>query len=150
MTPDHPPSEGTHFMFTVSVQAHYDAAHFLRNYNGKCERLHGHRYVVEAAFQTDRLNESGIAFDFVDLKRHLRELANGLDHQNLNEIPPFDEIETSAENQARYFFDELKKRLPAELTDGLQYARVWETPTQWAQYGLAAAPVSAHRSPSTA
>ncbi len=135
-------------MYTVSVQAHYDAAHFLRNYEGKCERLHGHRYVVEVALQTETLNESGIAFDFVDLKRHLRELANGLDHQNLNEVPPFDRIETSAENQARYFFDELRKRLPEELADGLLYARVWETPTQWAQYGPASASVPAHRSPS--
>ena len=40
-------------MYTVSVQAHYDAAHFLRNYKGKCERLHGHRYIVEVALQTE-------------------------------------------------------------------------------------------------
>ena len=46
-------------MYTVSVQAHYDAAHFLRNYEGKCERLHGHRYVVEVAVQTTELNEAG-------------------------------------------------------------------------------------------
>ncbi len=136
-------------MYTVSVQAHYDSAHFLENYKGKCERLHGHRYVVEAALQTDRLNEAGIAFDFVDLKRHLRELADGLDHQLLNELPQFASVETSAENQARYFFDELKKRLPEDLAEGLLYARVWETPTQWAQYGpAAAAAVPAHRSPS--
>ncbi|NNK61954.1 MAG: 6-carboxytetrahydropterin synthase, partial [Gemmatimonadetes bacterium] len=62
-------------MYTVSAQAHYDAAHFLRNYEGKCNRLHGHRYVVEAAVQAAELNESGIAFDFVDLKRELRALA---------------------------------------------------------------------------
>lgn len=132
-------------MYTVSVQAHYDAAHFLRNYKGKCERLHGHRYVVEVAFQTTELNESGIAFDFVDLKRSLRELADGLDHQNLNDLPEFKEVETSAENQARYFYEELRKRLPAELADGLLYARVWETPTQWAQYGVPGTAVPAHR-----
>ncbi len=132
-------------MYTVSVQAHYDAAHFLRNYKGKCERLHGHRYVVEVAFQTTELNESGIAFDFVDLKRSLRELADGLDHQNLNDLPEFKEVETSAENQARYFYEELRKRLPAELADGLLYARVWETPTQWAQYGAPGTAVPAHR-----
>ena len=134
-------------MYTVSVQAHYDAAHFLRNYKGKCERLHGHRYIVEVALQTPELNEAGIAFDFVDLKAHLRELADGLDHRNLNDLPPFQEVETSAENQARYFYDELKKRLPGELADGLLYARVWETPTQWAQYGPASASVPAHRTP---
>jgi 6-pyruvoyltetrahydropterin/6-carboxytetrahydropterin synthase len=134
-------------MYTVSVQAHYDAAHFLRSYKGKCERLHGHRYIVEVALQTAELNESGIAFDFVDLKAHLRDLADGLDHQNLNELPPFQERETSAENQARYFFEELRKRLPERLADGLLYARVWETPTQWAQYGPSPAGVPAHRAP---
>ena len=135
-------------MYTVSVQAHYDSAHFLRNYKGKCERLHGHRYVVEVALQTDRLNEAGIAYDFVDLKRHLRELADELDHENLNDLPPFENVETSAENQARYFYDELKKRLPREQADGLLYARVWETPQQWAQYGPSPAVVPAHRAPS--
>jgi 6-pyruvoyltetrahydropterin/6-carboxytetrahydropterin synthase len=104
--------------------------------------------VVEAALQTAQLNEAGIAFDFVDLKRHLRELADALDHQNLNDLPQFQGVETSAENQARYFFEELKKRLPAELAEGLLYARVWETPTQWAQYGPSPAGIPAHRAPS--
>jgi 6-pyruvoyltetrahydropterin/6-carboxytetrahydropterin synthase len=135
-------------MYTVSVQAHYDAAHFLRHYKGKCEKLHGHRYIVEVALQTDRLNKAGIAFDFVDLKRHLRELADGMDHTLLNDLPQFEEVETSAENQARYFFEELQKLLPEELADGLLYARVWETPTQWAQYGPSPVGVPAHRSPS--
>ncbi len=121
--------------YTVSVQAHYDAAHFLRNYGGKCERLHGHRWVVEVALRTAELGEGGIAFDFVELKRHLMELVERFDHRNLNDVPPFTEIETSAENQARYFFEEVKERLPAEVAEGLLYARVWETPTQWAQYG---------------
>ncbi len=121
-------------MYTVSVQAHYDAAHFLRNYEGKCERLHGHRYVVEAAVRTPRLNKSGIAIDFVELKRHLRALAEELDHRNLNDLSQFEGQETSAENQARYFFDALKALLPPDLAGGLAYTRVWETPTQWAQY----------------
>jgi len=134
-------------MYTVSVQAHYDSAHFLRNYKGKCERLHGHRYVVEVALQTDTLNQAGIAFDFVDLKRELRGLADELDHENLNELPYFEERETSAENQARFFYETLRDRLPAEQADALIYARVWETPTQWAQWGPSQAVVPAPRSP---
>ena len=59
----------TDFAYTLSAQAHYDAAHFLRNYEGKCSRLHGHRYVVEAALQATVLDDSGIAFDFIDLKK---------------------------------------------------------------------------------
>ena len=123
-------------VFTVSAQAHYDAAHFLRNYEGKCAKLHGHRYVVEAVVQLAELDESGIAFDFADLKAALRALADELDHENLNELPQFEGVETSAENQARYFFEELKRRLPEPAASGLVYARIWESPTQWAQYGL--------------
>ncbi|HET9982693.1 MAG TPA: 6-carboxytetrahydropterin synthase QueD [Longimicrobiales bacterium] len=121
-------------MYIVSVEAHYDSAHFLRNYKGKCERLHGHHYVVEVALVAEGLNESGIAFDFVDVKRELRALAERLDHENLNDLPPFTEVEPSAENQARHFYDELKRRLPAEMAEAVLYVRVWETPTQWAQY----------------
>jgi 6-pyruvoyltetrahydropterin/6-carboxytetrahydropterin synthase len=121
-------------MFIVSVQAHYDSAHFLRNYQGKCERLHGHRYVVELALATEELDKSGIAFDFVDVKRNLRELADYLDHNNLNDLPPFDTVEPSAENQAKYFYEEMKRRLPTRMAEAVVYARVWETPTQWAQY----------------
>ena len=121
-------------MFMVSVQAHYDSAHFLRHYKGKCERLHGHRYVVEMALATAELDKAGIAFDFVDVKRNLRELADYLDHNNLNDLPPFDTLEPSAENQAKYFYDEMKRRLPARMAEAIVYARVWETPTQWAQY----------------
>lgn len=121
-------------MFIVSVQAHYDSAHFLRRYKGKCERMHGHRYVVEVALQTEDVDESGLAYDFVDLKKYLRELANRLDHENINELPPFDVVEPTAENQARWFYDELKARLPEDQRKALLYTRVWETPTQWAQY----------------
>jgi 6-pyruvoyltetrahydropterin/6-carboxytetrahydropterin synthase len=124
------------YVYTVSAQAHYDAAHFLRNYQGKCAKLHGHRYVVEAVVQLTELGESGIAFDFADLKAALRSLADELDHENLNELPQFDGVETSAENQARYFFDELRERLPEPAASGLLYARIWESPTQWAQYGV--------------
>ena len=121
-------------MFMVSVQAHYDSAHYLRNYKGKCERLHGHRYVVELALAANELNEAGIAYDFVDVKKHLRALADRLDHENLNELEPFTEIEPSAENQARYFYEEMKRLLPAGMRDAVIYVRVWETPTQWATY----------------
>jgi 6-pyruvoyltetrahydropterin/6-carboxytetrahydropterin synthase len=122
-------------MFTISVQAHYDAAHLLRYHEGKCARMHGHRYTVEVAVRAPEVGIEGMVYDFGDLKKHLRELAGRFDHQNLNEIPPFTEIESTAENQAKFFFDEIKKRLPSKLADGLVYARVSESPGQWAQYG---------------
>ncbi len=138
----------TDFAYTISAQAHYDAAHFLNNYEGKCSRLHGHRYVVEAALQATELDDSGIAFDFIDLKKALRGIADELDHENLNELPQFRGVETSAENQAKYFFEEMSRRLPTQMAAGLLYARIWESPTQWAQYGPADAPLPAPQSPS--
>jgi 6-pyruvoyltetrahydropterin/6-carboxytetrahydropterin synthase len=121
-------------MFVVTVQAHYDSAHYLRHYHGKCERMHGHRYVVEVALARDQLDAAGISFDFVDVKRELRALAEYLDHQNLNELPPFDRIEPSAEEQARWFHGELRQKLPEPMADALLYVKVWETPTQWTLY----------------
>ncbi|HIF22304.1 MAG TPA: 6-carboxytetrahydropterin synthase [Gemmatimonadetes bacterium] len=149
----------TDFAYTISAQAHYDAAHFLNNYEGKCSRLHGHRYVVEAALQATELDDSGIAFDFLDYlamnsldtdiaKKALRGIADELDHENLNELPQFRGVETSAENQAKYFFEEMSRRLPTQMAAGLLYARIWESPTQWAQYGPADAPLPAPQSPS--
>ncbi|HEX5725759.1 MAG TPA: 6-carboxytetrahydropterin synthase [Longimicrobiaceae bacterium] len=123
-------------MFLLNVKASYDAAHFLRNYRGKCERLHGHHYVVEAGLAFDDVGPGGMAYDFTDAKRHLRAIAEQLDHRNLNELEPFREVETSAENQARWIFEELRARLGAEHGESLVYVRVWETPNQWAQYSL--------------
>ena len=121
-------------MYIVAVRSHYDSAHALRNYKGKCENLHGHRYEVEVALATEELGAGGMAYDFVDVKRHLRAITESLDHQNLNELAPFDEIEPSAENQARWIHHELKQRLDGAMADAVLYTRVWETPTQWAQY----------------
>ena len=120
-------------MFIISVKAHYDAAHFIREYHGKCERLHGHRYEVEAALAFEEVGRGGIAYDFADAKRLLREIADELDHQNLNDLSMFAGIETSAENQARYIYDSFKARLES-IGENLLYVRVWETPNQWAQY----------------
>ena len=122
-------------MFLLNVKAHYDAAHFLRNYRGKCEKLHGHRYVVEAGLAFDDVGPGGMAYDFGDAKRHLRAIAGRLDHENINELEPFTEIEPSAENQARWIFERMHELL-AERAEHLAYVRVWETPNQYAQYSL--------------
>jgi 6-pyruvoyltetrahydropterin/6-carboxytetrahydropterin synthase len=122
-------------MFLLNVKASYDSAHFLRNYHGKCENLHGHHYVVEAGLAFEDVGEGGMAFDFTDAKRHLRAIANELDHQNINDLEPFTTLEPSAENQARWIYQELRRRLD-DVGENLAYVRVWETPNQWAQYSL--------------
>jgi 6-pyruvoyltetrahydropterin/6-carboxytetrahydropterin synthase len=123
-------------MFLLNVKASYDSAHFLRNYRGKCENLHGHHYVVEAGLAFDDVGEGGMAFDFTDAKRHLRAIAGELDHQNINDLEPFTTLEPSAENQARWIFQQMQARLGEEMGEHLVYVRVWETPNQWAQYSL--------------
>lgn len=121
-------------MYLVNVRAHYDAAHALRRYRGGPEALHGHRFLAEVGLETDTLADDGIAFDFVEVDGLLRDVVSRLDHRNLNETPPFDTLEPSAENQARWLFEELRARMPAPLAAALVYVRVWETPEQWAQY----------------
>jgi 6-pyruvoyltetrahydropterin/6-carboxytetrahydropterin synthase len=123
-------------MFLLNVKASYDSAHFLRNYKGKCENLHGHHYVVEAGLAYDDVGPGGMAMDFTDAKRVLRAIAGELDHNNINDLEPFTTLEPSAENQARWIFEEMQRRLGAPDGDHLVYVRVWETPNQWAQYSL--------------
>ena len=120
-------------MYIINVKWHYDSAHFLRSYHGKCERLHGHRYVVEAGLAFEQLGEGGMAYDFSEAKRALRAVTDEMDHQNINDLPAFQDLETSAENQAKYIFNEMKARL-GPVAENLLYVKVWETPNQWAQY----------------
>lgn len=120
-------------MFTIGIRSHYEAAHFLRNYEGDCSRMHGHRYEVEAVMTFEALDGAGIAYDFMEADAHLRAITGALDHQNLNELDAFRGVETSAENQARYVYQELKARLGPHAPH-LAAVRVWETPHHWAQY----------------
>ena len=117
-------------MYEIAVEDTFDAAHYLRNYQGSCERLHGHTYKVQLVLRSAELDETGIAADFREVKTALREAVAALDHQCLNDLVPFAEINPSAENLARYLFDSLR---PA-LSVSLHRVTVWETPTTSATY----------------
>ena len=120
-------------MFEVSVQETFAAAHFLRGYKGKCERLHGHNYRVEVTVAGSQLDSIGMLHDFVEIKRELRKLLERVDHYNLNDIPPFDEaVNTTAENLAFYFWTEMQKALGDAVN--VSQVRVWETDTAVATY----------------
>lgn len=124
-------------MFEVSVEAGFAAAHQLRNYRGKCENLHGHNYKVRVTVQGEELNSIGLLADFTELKAALREISEFLDHKYLNEIPPFTEINPSAENVAKYICDELQKSLSegaSEVPVKIAEVKVWETDTSTATY----------------
>ena len=120
-------------MFEVSVQETFAAAHFLRGYKGKCERLHGHNYRVEITVSGEKLDSIGMVHDFVEIKRALRKLLEHLDHYNLNDIPPFDDaVNTTAENLAFYFWTGMQQALGDSVN--VSQTRVWETDTAVATY----------------
>ncbi|MGB2854568.1 MAG: 6-carboxytetrahydropterin synthase QueD [Dehalococcoidia bacterium] len=96
--------------YEVSVREHFDAAHFLRGYRGKCENLHGHRYEVIVTVRVQDLDDIGIAYDFTVIKRHLREVLAPFDHVCLNDISPFEKINPSSENIAATICEELQRR----------------------------------------
>ena len=120
-------------MYEISVKQHFDAAHFLRGYQGKCENLHGHRFEVVARVTAKDLNELGMAYDFTELKKHLGAVVGRLDHVPLNDTKPFDGINPSSENLARTIFQELQSKLKgAPVT--LSAVEVWESPESCAKY----------------
>jgi 6-pyruvoyltetrahydropterin/6-carboxytetrahydropterin synthase len=120
-------------MYEIAVEGHFDAAHFLRQYQGKCEALHGHRFRVVARVSANELNDAGIAYDFTELKKHLKDILGKYDHVCLNEVPPFDEINPSSEHLAKTINDEMKKKLAGENVS-ISSIEVWESPQSWATY----------------
>ncbi|HEY90969.1 MAG TPA: 6-carboxytetrahydropterin synthase QueD [Dehalococcoidia bacterium] len=120
-------------MYTISVEQHFDAAHYLRGYQGKCEALHGHRFRVVVSVEATQLDDTGMAFDFTLLKQHLGEIIDRLDHTCLNDIAPFDEINPSSENIATTIYQELNPKL-AGAPVSLSCIEVWESPQSRAAY----------------
>ena len=90
--------------YTLKATTDFAAAHLLRDYPGDCRRLHGHNWKVEVEVTTAVLDECGMGIDFKVIKQAIRSAARELDHQYLNEIPPFDTINPTAENIAAYLF----------------------------------------------
>jgi 6-pyruvoyltetrahydropterin/6-carboxytetrahydropterin synthase len=117
----------------LSVEQHFDAAHALRGYKGKCENLHGHRFQVMVKVTSSQLDDIGLAFDFTELKRMLKEVLSRFDHANLNETSPFDKINPSSENIARTVYEAMKielKNAPVQLSG----VKVWESPESAVEY----------------
>jgi len=120
-------------VYRISVEQHFDAAHALRGYKGKCEALHGHRFRVVAKIEASGLDDIGLAYDFTELKAHLAEVVSRFDHTNLNDIPPFDKINPSSENIAANIYKELKSRLSGDKIS-LTAVEVWESPQTGVSY----------------
>jgi 6-pyruvoyltetrahydropterin/6-carboxytetrahydropterin synthase len=120
-------------MFEVSVEKTFAAGHALRNYRGKCENVHGHNYRVLVTIQGQELDSIGLLVDFVEVKKLMSQVIDRLDHQFINDVEPFDILNPSAENMAKYFYEEISTGL-GESPVRVGEVKVWETDTASATY----------------
>lgn len=123
-------------MFEVTVEAGFSSGHYLRNYRGKCENPHGHNYRVFVTLVGKELDEAGLLLDFKLLKQVMRPVVDRLDHQMINDLEPFTTVNPSAENLARYFYEETAKQLD-QMTAGrvkVKDCTLYETDTSFARY----------------
>ncbi|MSO20322.1 MAG: 6-carboxytetrahydropterin synthase QueD [Acidobacteria bacterium] len=107
-------------MYQVWVEESFAAAHQLRGYRGKCENLHGHNYKVRVTLEGPALNSIGLLCDFKELKDALHGAVKKVDHTFLNELAPFDVLNPSAENIAKYFYDEVARSMSAGPSEELK------------------------------
>lgn len=119
-------------MYILTVRKSFDAAHLLKNYQGKCANLHGHTWSVEVGVRGDKLNSQGMLVDFRHLKSLVNDLIKRYDHAYLNEMPEFSEQNPTAENIAGTIFREMQGKLPSGVV--VDYVRVWESPETSATY----------------
>jgi len=122
-------------MFEITVDETFAAGHALRGYKGKCENVHGHNYKVRLTLEGESLDSIGLLYDFVHVKQVMKAVIESLDHKFLNDFPPFDTVNPSAENLAKYFYEQAVKQLPA-ATNGarIRGVTVWETDVTAASY----------------
>ncbi len=123
-------------MFEVTVEAGFSSGHFLRDYHGKCENPHGHNYRVLVTLVGKELEPNGLLLDFKILKEVLKPVVEYLDHHMINELEPFTTVNPSAENLAKYFFDQTEQHLAA-VTGGrvrVKRSTIFETDTSQATY----------------
>jgi 6-pyruvoyltetrahydropterin/6-carboxytetrahydropterin synthase len=122
-------------MFEVAVEQSFASAHALRNYKGRCENVHGHNWKVRLVIEGEKLDATGMLVDFLDVKSLMGEILDRIDHQFLNEIPPFDVVNPSAENIAEYFYQQMTGRLAeTPVPVRIREVRIWETEVQSATY----------------
>ena len=123
-------------MYEITVEAGFSSGHYLRNYHGKCENPHGHNYKVRLTLAGAALDAAGLLLDFKLLKHVLKPTIDRIDHQMLNNLEPFTTLNPSAENIAKFFFDETNRHLEG-MTAGrvrVKDCTIWETDTTTARY----------------
>lgn len=121
-------------MYRLKVQDAFSSAHFLRNYQGACENLHGHNWKVELVVEGIHLNEIEILIDFKELKKILKEVLEELDHRLINDLPYFQSRNPSSENLARYIFEKVKEKIKEFPNVKVKEVSVYETEKASASY----------------
>ena len=119
-------------MFELAVEKTIASAHYLRNFQGRCERLHGHNYRIMVFLQGARLDDAGMLVDFTTIKEAMNGILDKLDHYCLNDLPEFAELSPSAENIALVIANFLNRHDFGRAR--LHRVQVWETPNQSATY----------------
>lgn len=119
-------------LYRTFVETHFTSAHKIHGYSGHCGRLHGHTWKVRVEVETQKLNSIGISMDFKELKRLIQIPLGKLDHVYLNEIPPFDKENPTAEHLAAFIYKEIKKLLPPDIQ--LKKVTVWESENYGCSY----------------
>lgn len=119
-------------MYEVIIEKKFSSAHFLRNYHGKDEPLHGHNWKVQVKFSGKKLVEpEEYLIDFVEAQSALEKILKKIDYKNINEVLPFDRLNPSAENIARWIYEEFLKAFPVSHPSSVT---VWETEDCAASY----------------
>lgn len=121
--------------YEVMIERNFSSAHQLRGYRGKCENLHGHNYKIEIYARGAELNDIGLLVDFVELKAAADEVVQYLDHRNINELPPFDSVNPSAENLAKFILERISSNIQDPRVE-IYKVRCFETPTSVATYEI--------------
>ena len=119
--------------YVLKVLTGFAAAHTLRDYPGDCRNMHGHNWKVEVEVTASELDVLGMGVDFKTIKREAKALADELDHRYLNDVPPFDRINPTAENLAAWFYRGLSERLDGERVR-VSAVTLWETDTASVRY----------------
>ena len=121
-------------MYEIQVQSAFEAAHFIDGYEGKCARLHGHNWTVEAVVRGEELDALGMLVDFKILKAKLNDVLADFDHRFLNELEPFARENPTAENLARKIFERLAASEIFNGTTKLYAVKVHESPNSCVTY----------------
>lgn len=120
-------------MYEILIKSDFSGAHNLRGYKGRCEKLHGHNWKIEARFETDTLDKIGMAVDFKILKSKLKNVLKKVDHAYLNKINAFKKENPSAENIAKYIYEGLRSCIRKKGLS-VKSISVWESETSCATY----------------